>query len=180
VRSVLLRRLDADPDNQAAHVHGLNYTGRMTGSPAFDAPPDLHGAGVLRAWFTDPPGAVVQMMRPSRGTVEVADWMVGPGYARLRGRFPGADSLILVMDLSLMEGRDRAARVVMMDKGREFNRLFARTFIIPPLKTNPVYPTTLHAAAALLTAFGVDLKVESSLANVIAQWKLKPAPPVAI
>jgi hypothetical protein len=148
----------------------------MTGAPAFDVPPDLHGAGVLRAWFTDPPGAVVQMARPGRGTVEIANWMVGPGFARLHGRFPESESLILVMDLRLMEGRDPAARVVMMDKGREVNRLFARTFIIPPLKTNPVYLTTLHAAAALLTAFGVDLKIESSLPKVIAQCDLKPAP----
>jgi hypothetical protein len=151
----------------------------MVGTPAFDVPPDILGARVLRAWFTDPPGVVVQMAQPSRGTVELAEWMVGPGYTRLRGRFPASERLILVIDLSLMEGRDPAARAVMMDKAREFNRLFERTIIIPPLQSNPVYLTTLHAAAALLTAFGVDLKLEKSLAGVIAQWKLTPAPPLA-
>jgi hypothetical protein len=151
----------------------------MSGSPAFDVPPDIYGARVLRAWFTDPPGVVVQMAEPSRGTVQIAEWMVGHGYARLRGRFPEAERLILVIDLSLMEGRDPAARAVMLDKAREFSQLFERTVIIPPLKGSPIYLTTLHAAAALLTAFGVDLKIEKSLAAVIAQWKLKPAPPVA-
>jgi hypothetical protein len=147
-------------------------------SPAFDVPPDLQGAGVLRAWFTDPPGAVVQMAVPSRGTKEMAEWLVGAGYARLRGRFPEAQGFTLVIDLSLMEGRDPAARAVMIDKAREYHSSFARTFMIPPLKGSVVYLTTLHAAAALLNALGLKLKIESSLEAVISECKLKPAGPV--
>jgi hypothetical protein len=151
----------------------------MRGEPAFEIPPDILGAGLLRAWFTEPPGAVVQLTQLTRGTKELAEWLVGPGYARLRGRFPEAQGLILVVDLSLMDGRDAAARAVMLEKARESKMLFSKTFMIPPMKANPVYLTTLHAAAALLTAFGVDLKIEKSVEEVIARCKLKPAAAVA-
>jgi hypothetical protein len=151
----------------------------MGAEPAFEIPPDIQGAGVLRAWFTEPPGAVVQLTHLTRGTKEVAEWLVGPGYARLRGRFPEAQGLILVIDLSLMDGRDAAARLVMLEKARESKMLFSKVVMIPPLKTNPVYLTTLHAAAALLNAFGLDLKIEKSLEEVIARCKLKPASAVA-
>jgi hypothetical protein len=147
----------------------------MRGAPAFDLPPDLTGAGGLRMWFTDPPGVIVQIAQPARGTKEMAEWLIGPGFTRVRGRFPGADALILVIDLSLMNGRDPAARVVIMDKAREPGRLFARTFLVPPLKASAVYLTTMHAAAALMNALGRDIHVESSLAEVIAQCDMKPA-----
>jgi hypothetical protein len=152
----------------------------MSDAPAFEEPPDVRGAGLLRAWYTDPPGAVVQMVRRARGTKEMAEWMVGPGLAQLRGRFPGCSELILVIDLSLMEGRDPAARVVMMDAGRELAQLISQTFVIRPEKANPVYLTTLHAAAALLSAFGVSLTISGSLRDVISRFNLKPATPLVM
>jgi hypothetical protein len=149
----------------------------MAHGPAFAVPPDLLGAGNLRVWFTDPPGAIVQLSQPARGTKEMAEWLVGPGFARLRGRFPAAE-MILVIDLSLMEGRDSAAREVMIDKAREPGRIFARTFMIPPLKASAVYMATLHAASALFNALGRDINIERSLSAVIAQCELKPARPI--
>lgn len=151
----------------------------MSGSPAFDIPPDLYGAGgSLRGWYTDPAGAVVQFERPTRATREMTEWLVGPGLARLRGRFPQATNMILVLDLSLMEGRDPAARVVMLDAARKVGSIIGRRILIPPVKTNAVYLTTLHAASALLSAVGINLEIAKSLADVIAEAKLKPAGPV--
>jgi len=150
----------------------------MRGAPAFDLPPDLIGAGGLRMWFTDPPGAIVQLAQSARGTKEMAEWLIGPAFARVRGRFPAEDALILVIDLSLMNGRDPAARAVIMDKARESGRLFTRTFLVPPAKASAVYLTTMHAAAALMNALGRDINIESSLADVIARCEMKPAGPV--
>jgi hypothetical protein len=139
---------------------------------AFDVPPDAQGPGNLWAWFTDPPGVVVQMISPERGTKEMAEWLVGPGFTQLRARFPQESSLVLVLDFSQMLGRDAAARVVLMEKAREARELFARTYLVPPTKVNPVYLTTLHAAAALLSGFGIDLVIARSLAEVRAQCPL--------
>ena len=147
----------------------------MTHAPAFDRPPDLLGAGCLRGWFTDPPGAVVQIAQPARGTKEMAEWLVGPMFLRLRGRFPTSEGMVLVLDLSLMDGRDTAARTVVIDRAREAGQIFGRVYIIAPLKTNAVYLTTLHAAATLLNALGRDIHIETSLIEVIQRCDLKPA-----
>jgi hypothetical protein len=146
----------------------------MSGERGFAGPPHLAGEANLRAWFTEPAGALVQMVKPSRGTREMAEWLVGAAFDRLRERFPNDTNLILVMDFSLMEGRDPIARSIMMDKARECRELFARSFIVPPLKASPIYMTALHAAAALLTAFGVNLGIERSLEDVLAKCPLKP------
>lgn len=147
----------------------------MAHGPPFDRVPDLLGAGVVQVWFTDPPGAIVQLSQPSRGTKEMAEWLVGPGFTRVHGRFP-AQELTLVLDLSLMEGRDSAAREVIIGKARESGRMFARVIMIPPLKASSVYMATLHAAIALFKALGRDISIERRLKDVIAQCDLKPAP----
>lgn len=105
----------------------------------------------------------------------MASWLVGPGFARLRGRFVEARGLILVMDLSLMDGREPAARALMLQKARDVHSMFERVYVIAPVKTNAVYLTTLHAAATLLRALGADVGIESSLEKVIAERGLKPA-----
>jgi hypothetical protein len=128
----------------------------MDGAPAFDTPPHVQALGQLRAWFTDPPGAVLQFARLSRGTVEVAEWAVTNGVARLRGRFPEPRGMLLVMDLSLMDGRDPAARGVMLEHAREVRGMFSRIRIVPPLRTNTVYLGTLHAAVLVLNALGIE------------------------
>lgn len=151
----------------------------MTGAPAFDTRPDLYGPSGLRVWFTEPPGLVVQMARPSRGTHEMAAWLIGPGYARLRGRFPGLSGLALVIDLSLMDGRDPDARALMLERASENNGVVSRIIIVPPAKPNPVYLTTLHAAVTLLNSIGRDITIESSLEKAIATFGLKPAAPVS-
>lgn len=151
----------------------------MTGAPAFDTRPDLYGAGGLRAWFTDPPGLVVQIARPGRGTQEMAAWLIGPGAARLRGRFPGMSGLVLVIDLTLMEGRDPDARALMLERATEDSGVLSRVIIVPPAKPNAVYLTTLHAAVSLLKSIGRDITIESSLASAIAALGLKPAAPVS-
>src|SRR5262245_48272351 len=101
----------------------------MTHAPAFDRPPDLLGAGCPRGWFTDPPGAIVQIAQPARGTKEMAEWLVGPAFLRLRGRFPTAEGMVLVIDLSLMDGRDTAARTLIIERARQAGKIFGRVYI---------------------------------------------------
>jgi hypothetical protein len=46
----------------------------------------------------------------------MAQWLVGPGYDALLARSPTVETLILVLDMRAMQGRDPAARRVMLDK----------------------------------------------------------------
>lgn len=113
-------------------------------------------------------------MAEARGTRALAEWVVGPALQSMLQMYPEQEDFVIVLDLSAMQGREPAARVVMMDKARELGRRVTRSFIVPPVKINPVYRTTLHAAAALLTGFGIHIEFVSSATEVIDRLRLTP------
>jgi hypothetical protein len=145
--------------------------------PAFPVAPHIrHEGGTIACWYTEPPGAVVQLTRSVKGTVPLAEWMVGAGYDQLIARYPTAETLILVLDIRAMVGRDPAARSVMLEKARSQKRGRFNSFIVPPTDSSKIYLTTLHAAAALVNTFGSRLQIVKSLREVIVAQKLCVAP----
>jgi hypothetical protein len=147
----------------------------MTVEPAFAGPPHIrHGAqDELHAWFTDPPGAVLQLSKPQRATVEQARWLVGPAIELLRARFPSEEKVILVLDYRNMTSRDTSARTLMMEHAGEIAHMFSHVYIVPPLQANPVYRSALHAAIALVSVFGSPLEIVETLDEVIAKQSLR-------
>jgi hypothetical protein len=147
----------------------------MSVAPAFAVPPHLrHGAqGELQAWFTDPPGAVMQLSKPQHFTVEQAEWLVGPALERLRQRFPSEEKLLLVLDYRNMTSRDPRARSLMMEHARDIARFFQHITVVPPEQPNPVYRTMLHAAVALVSAFGAPIEIVDSFDDAMARRGLR-------
>lgn len=147
---------------------------RMTVEPAFAVPPHVrHGTqDALHVWFTDPPGAVVQLAQPQRATVEQTTWLLGPGLDLLRERFPNGEKLVVVLDYRNMTSRDTSARTLMMERASDISHMFSRVFIVPPPQVSPVYRTMLHAAVALVSAFGPHLEIVGSLAKIISRESL--------
>jgi hypothetical protein len=163
---------------RSRHLASPVYTREMIVAPAFAVPPHLrHGAqGELHAWFTDPPGAVMQLSMPQHFTVEQAEWLVGPALDRLRERFPNETKLILVLDYRNMTSRDPRARSIMMERASEIADLFGHITVVPPEQPNPVYRTMLHAAVALVSAFGTPVEIMDSFDDVIEQRGLRAQP----
>jgi hypothetical protein len=102
-----------------------------------------------------------------RGTLDAANWLVGPAFDVLDRRFPGNDSLILVFDLALMTSRSAAARSVFLAKARECGRRFSEGYFVPPAIASPAYRQATRASLALIRALGVRIEiVDSSLTAV--------------
>jgi len=144
--------------------------------PIFSAAP--HAAcpvGPLRAWFTDPPGAVVQLSEAGEFTVDMARWLVGPGFELLLERFQIDTGLSLVLDIREMTTREPVVRTVFMDKAREAASKFGLVAVIPPLRAKGVYLTALHAAGALVSAFGTKFEITSDLDDLLARYGIRPA-----
>jgi hypothetical protein len=98
--------------------------------PIFPVPAHVEcPTGPLRAWFTEPKGAVVQLSEAAAFTEAMARWLIGPGRNALLERFASI---------------------------------------------NPVYLTTLQAAAALLGAFGAQVEVTPDLERVLGRIQLAP------
>lgn len=146
----------------------------MTIEPAFTEPPHIRYGkeDEIHAWFTDPPGAIVQLAKPQRATLEQARWLVDEGVTLLRKRFSPDEKVILVLDYRNMTSRDNAARTLMMERAPDIAHHFAGVFIVPPLVASPVYRTTLRAAAALVSALGVNIHIVESLQEVMERHKL--------
>ena len=141
---------------------------------AFPVEPHLqHSSGSLVAWFTEPPGAVVQLTKRVRGTVDLALWLVGPACHELFLRFPDAKELLVVFDLSQMEGRDPAARAALLEKAKTLRPGMMRAVVIPPIGASAVYLSSLRVAVAILQVFGVAVDIETSLNSVLASRGLK-------
>lgn len=150
----------------------------MSVLPVFSVPPHLRcEVGPLVAWFTAPPGAVVQMTESAVFTKAMAQWVAGPGYEAACARFPMGGDLTLLLDLRPMISREPAARPVLMAAGTKYLFQFAKVGIIPPASPPPLYMTTLHGAVALLSAVGPEIRLYSTLEAAQQRLDLRPASP---
>jgi hypothetical protein len=141
---------------------------------AFPRAPHMSYGGAA-VWFTSPPGVVVQLLEPVRGTLDLVNWLVGPVYDDLERRFPGRTALIFVFDLELMTGRTAASRSVFLAKAREGGKRFSEALFVPPRAASPAYRVSMHAAIALVRALGVQVEMVSSSVSAVASRNLKPA-----
>jgi hypothetical protein len=141
---------------------------------AFARAPHMSYGGAA-VWFTSPPGAVVQLVEPVRGTLDLVNWLVGPAYEELERRFPGRTALIFVFDLELMTGRSAASRSVFLAKARECGKRFSEGLFVPPTAANAAYRQSVHAAIALIRALGVHVEEASSAISAVSSRNLKPA-----
>jgi hypothetical protein len=145
-------------------------------APIFAAPPQLEcPVGPLRTWFTEPPGAVVQLTEATEFTVEMARWLVGPGFELLVERFQCDHGLLFVLDIRQMTSRQPVVRTVFMDRAREIASNFSQVAVIPPVRVKGVYLTALHAAAALVSAFGTQFDVTSDLDAFLLRHQIRVA-----
>ena len=149
----------------------------VAATPAgFAGPPHIRDAsGALVAWFTEPPGALIQVAEPCQLTVDMARWLVGPGFAALEARFPEPARLILVLDLGLMTGRDVAVRPLIVDLAKTLRPRLARAIVIPPQRASALYIASLKTGVAVLRVFGVTVEVARSLPEVVTTAALGPA-----
>lgn len=142
--------------------------------PAFGRVPHMSYGGAA-VWFTSPPGAVVQLVEPVRGTLDLVNWIIGPAYDELDRRFPGRTALILVFDLQLMTGRSAASRSAFLAKARECGRRFSEGLFVPPRAATGAYRQSMAAAIALIRALGVHVEIAASAVSAVASRNLKPA-----
>jgi hypothetical protein len=148
-------------------------------SPAFTLPPHvIDESGAVAAWFTEPPGVVLQFIRPARGTTELAKWVVGPGYNQVVRRFPDCYELRIVLDMRQMTGRAATARSVLIDHAKLVSQRLGRVIILPSLHMGAVYLKVVETTALMLRAFGVRIEIEQSLERALAKQDMRMTSPL--
>ena len=113
------------------------------------------------AWFTDPPGIFIQFARRAVFSLPLAQWMAGPMCAALTKRYPAPQPIVLILDLTRMDGRDPQVRPIIVDASRAFASRTRRAVVVPPHDASRVYLASVTAAASLARLFGLTVAVES-------------------
>lgn len=143
--------------------------------PVFPSQPDLLSPGeAIAGWLLDPPGAIVQFVKPVKGTMELASWLVGPAFEVLDQHFAGRNDLTFVLDLGNMVGRSAAARSILLHSAKVLGHRFERAFVVPPLDYPPMYLKAFHASVAFVRLLGVDVTVAGSSRAVIERYGIAP------
>lgn len=139
------------------------------------APHVTDPSGAIAAWWTDPPGVLAQLTGPARGTTEMAEWLIGPAFDQVIGRFPDTRELRVILDMRQMTGRSANARSLLLQRGKTMIGHVAHVVLVPSTLLGPAYIKVVEASALLLRAAGLRVDIESSLERVIARHGVRPA-----
>jgi hypothetical protein len=149
--------------------------------PCFAVSPHVTDpSGAIAVWWTDPPGAVMQLRHPTRGTTEMAEWLVGPGYELLLRRFPDAPELRVILDMRQMTGRSATARALLMQCGKSVARRLSHVVLIPSIHLGPAYIKIVEAAVLLVRLSGLRIDIEQDAERVFGSVGLRAAAPDAV
>lgn len=139
--------------------------------PVFASEPHARApADVIYAWLLDPPGGLVQFIKPVKGTSEIASWLVGPAFELLDARFPQRDDLTLILDMKHMVGRSAAARSILLHSAKVLGPRFARVFVVPPTDYPPMYLQAFQASVAFVRLLGMNVTVAGSSRAVVDRY----------
>jgi len=143
--------------------------------PAFASEPDMRSPdGAILGWLLEPAGALIQFVKPVKGTAELASWMVGPAFAVLDARYSDRKDLWFVLDLTHMVGRSAAARSILLHSAKVIGSRFSRVFVIPPADYPPMYLKAFHASVAFARLLGLHVTVAGASRAIIERYKLSP------
>lgn len=146
----------------------MNESFSVAQASGFDAPPHVTDpSGTIAVWWTDPPGIVLQLTRPARGTTAMAEWMVGPGVDLLVRRFPECFDMRIVLDLRQMTGRSATARSLLMQAAKALSERVAHVVVLPSPHMGPAYSKVIEGTAGLLRLLGMRVDIEHALDRVL-------------
>jgi hypothetical protein len=137
------------------------------------APPHLiDPSGSIAMYWTEPPGAVLQLQRSTRGTTAMAEWIVETGLDRLLARYPEETDLVVVLDMRQMLGRSATARALLLQASEKAAGRIARVVLLPSTHMGPAYIKVIEATALLLRLTGYEVHVEDDLDVVLAKYRI--------
>jgi hypothetical protein len=149
--------------------------GRHLQPTTFQRRPDTHDpSGLLVAWFTQPAGAIIQLVQEAELTAAMGAWLADRGCQELLTRFPGPTTLTIILDLRLMTSRQTAVRGLLVETAKKIAPRLEMGFVIPPAGSGKVYLASLHAATAALRAFGAKVSVAESLSQLCQERGIRP------
>jgi hypothetical protein len=146
-----------------------SYASEFSGVPHIVDP-----SGAIAVYWTDPPGALLQVVQATRGTSEMAHWLVTDGLDLLLNRFPSVDNLLLVIDMRRMTGRSAMARSILMNaSGGPAAERIGQIVMLPSVHMGPAYVAVIEATAVALRLIGYRVAVEHDLEEALKNYGVR-------
>ena len=152
-----------------------NHIRDLHPSDGADAPHATDPSGTIALRFTDPPGALLQFVRPARGTTEMAEWLTETGLTLLFARFPHVRDLRVILDMRQMTGRSANARAVLIQAGMRCVGRVGHVVLVPSQLLGEAYLRVVEAGAALVRSTGLCIDIEHDLSTVLARHAVRTA-----
>src|SRR5690349_14902858 len=111
-----------------------SYASNFSGVPHIVDP-----SGAVAVYWTDPPGALLQLVQASRGPSDMAHWLVDEALDLLFSRFPGVDGLRVIIDMRRMTGRSAMARSVLMNASGAAAARIGHVVLLPSMHMGAPY-----------------------------------------
>jgi hypothetical protein len=150
-----------------------NHLRNLQPSDAIEPPHATDPSGAVSLRYTDPPGVLMQLVRPARGTTEMAEWLTETGLTMLFARFPHARDLRVILDMRLMTGRSASARALLIQAGMRCVSRVGHVVLLPSQQLGEAYLAVVEAAAALVRSSGLRVDIEHDLAAVLARHAVR-------
>jgi hypothetical protein len=131
-------------------------------------------SGAIGVYWTDPPGAILQVVQATRGTSEMAQWLVTDGLDLLLSRFPGVDNLRLIIDMRSMTGRSAMARSILMNaSGGQAAERVGQIVLLPSVHMGAAYIAVIEATVTALRLIGYRVAVEHDLDEALQKYGVR-------
>jgi hypothetical protein len=145
-------------------------------TPVFSAAPHLvDDSAAIAGWFIEPAGILLQLRSPTRGTTQMAEWVVDDAFARLIERFPGRRNLTVILDMRQMPGRSATARAVLIANAKRVLPRVGRVVLLPSRLIGGEYVRVVEITARMVSAMGLPVEVEHDLQRVFTRHGVRLA-----
>ncbi|AUX24959.1 hypothetical protein SOCEGT47_055000 [Sorangium cellulosum] len=155
-----------------------NVSGEMSTTTrrlAFQRQPHLvDGSGSVGVWLTQPAGMLVQLLRETVTTGDIARFISHDAYQRLVGVMRPDERAFFLYDMALMVRYETEARVILTQWGLNVRDRIEHIVIRPPPEMNKLGRMGIQTIAAAMSLARVPIDIVDDLEPFLRARNLRP------
>ncbi|WP_165374357.1 MULTISPECIES: hypothetical protein [Sorangium] len=134
----------------------------------------LDDSGSVGVWITQPAGMVVQLLRETAATGELARFISVDAYQKLVGVMRPGERAYFIYDMALMVRYETEARVILTQWGLSVRDRIEHIVVRPPPEMNKLGRMGIQTIAAAMSLAGVQLDIMDDLEPFLRERNLRP------
>ncbi|XYH94571.1 hypothetical protein ACMHYB_43080 [Sorangium sp. So ce1128] len=143
--------------------------------PPFRRQPHLlDDSGSVGVWITQPAGMLVQLVRETVATGEIARFISVDAYQKLVSVMRPGERAFFIYDMALMVRYETEARVILTQWGLSVRDRIEHIVVRPPPEMNKLGRMGIQTIAAAMSLAGVQLDIVDDIEPFLRERNLRP------